>query len=332
MVDAANRKCRYGGCLLAPSFALPGEKSGKFCREHAQPLMIDVKHQKCKSNGCTKQPGFAHQGETKPQFCREHAGPGMVDVMHANCESVGCTRRPFYGFAGTSVTHCLDHILKGQVCINRLNCVEMGCRERATHGFSSPSRCEAHSLPSDRDLVQKPCVSCNLPEILDKNGKCGPCGDPEAARKVRRGKQLEVKELLERHYKKVHWYDRAFDAGLGCSGSMPDILYDHGTHLVIAEVDEDQHNGRNQLCECTRMTNIVQMLRRQTVFVRYNPDSFKRDGVAIRISIAKRIETLVKWLRHFEDQENVPHMLQVVQLFYNGYDERSVQIHEIPTL
>ncbi|CAM9926768.1 unnamed protein product, partial [Phaeothamnion confervicola] len=287
----------------------------------------NVKHQKCKSEGCTKQPAVALEGDTK-----QYSAAGMVDIKNKRCESKGCTLRAYYGFAGTSKTHCLDHVLKGQVLIKRLNCVEMGCRERATHGIKSPLRCEAHSLPSDQDLVQKVCVSCNLPEILDRNGKCGPCGDPEAAKKVRRGKHLEVKELLERHYKKVDWYDRAFDADLGCSGSMPDILYDHGTHVVIPEVDEHQHRDRNQLCECTRMTNIVQMLRRPTVFVRYNPDSFKRDGVAIRVSMAKRIEVLIKWLRYFEDQGNVPHTLQVIQLFYNEYDEQSVKIHEIPTL
>jgi hypothetical protein len=57
----------------------------------------------------------------------------------------------------------------------------------------------------------------------------------------------------------------------------PDRLWDsHPTRVVILEVDEHQHRERDCGCEQVRMINIAGSLGApQTIYVRYNPDSFK---------------------------------------------------------
>lgn len=63
----------------------------------------------------------------------------------------------------------------------------------------------------------------------------------------------------------------------GCSRRRPDLLVDFGSHVVIVECDEFQH--RNTSCEDKRMMELFQDCNnRPIVFLRFNPDSFMRDG------------------------------------------------------
>ena len=37
----------------------------------------------------------------------------------------------------------------------------------------------------------------------------------------------------------------------------PDIFFDLSTHCVIVEIDENQHNSYEDICECARINEIV---------------------------------------------------------------------------
>jgi len=62
----------------------------------------------------------------------------------------------------------------------------------------------------------------------------------------------------------------------GCSARRPDIKFDLGSHVVIAEVDENKHEYYDSLCENRRMMEISQDVgHRPVVFIRFNPDNYQ---------------------------------------------------------
>jgi hypothetical protein len=68
----------------------------------------------------------------------------------------------------------------------------------------------------------------------------------------------------------------------GCSRRRPDGLLDCGTHSIIVEIDEDQHSGYDQLCDNRRTMEIFRDLgSRPIVFIRLNPDSYKKNNKRI---------------------------------------------------
>ncbi len=69
----------------------------------------------------------------------------------------------------------------------------------------------------------------------------------------------------------------------GCSRRRPDFLLDMGSHIIIIEVDENQHTDYDCSCENKRLMEISQDLQhRSIVFIRFNPDSYiKLDGTKI---------------------------------------------------
>lgn len=61
----------------------------------------------------------------------------------------------------------------------------------------------------------------------------------------------------------------------GCSKRRPDILIDFGSHVVVIEVDEHQHDSKSYNCEERRMLEIMQDAgMRPIVFIRFNPDDY----------------------------------------------------------
>jgi hypothetical protein len=123
-------------------------------------------------------------------------------------------------------------------------------------------------------MVSIPCSSCNLPSIIDEEGKCYFC-NPTNTLKYLHAKELKVKEYLDDNDIHYTQHDKVIDGGK-FGKERPDFLFDQGTHCVILEVDENQHAERPCECEQTRMVNISQSLGKPTIFIRYNPDNYKK--------------------------------------------------------
>jgi len=69
-------------------------------------------------------------------------------------------------------------------------------------------------------------------------------------------KQNVIETLLKNKKIKILQSDKIIDKG-ECGKERPDFLIDCGTHYIIIEVDEHQHQGRACECEQIRMVKIV---------------------------------------------------------------------------
>lgn len=73
-------------------------------------------------------------------------------------------------------------------------------------------------------------------------------------------------------------FDKRIDGG--CSYRRPDVRIEMYTHTIIIECDEFQHASYS--CENKRIMEIFQDLgSRPIVFIRFNPDSYKKDGKTV---------------------------------------------------
>ncbi len=203
------------------------------------------------------------------------------------------------------------------------------CTSTALYGFHFPMACERHRTDAMVNLVERRCVSCNLMEIVDTEGRCGTCS-PQLFRKVRLAKQRTVQAWLDAAGMTYQLTDRALTDARPCGVyARPDFLFDAGSHAVVLEVDEHQHVAYE--CERKRMVDIASTIGMCTVFVRFNPDAYKpAPGIRGRPSMQTRRDTLLKVLRHHMEELRVSEEdiarsqtgAWVVRLFYDGDDPR----------
>ena len=93
-----------------------------------------------------------------------------------------------------------------------------------------------------------------------------------------RTEELAVLALVYKRFDDEEWAhkmvsDRRIPGG--CSRRRPDIFVDLGTHVLIVEVDERQHDVYDTSCERRRMMELfTDVGRRPVVFLRFNPHKY----------------------------------------------------------
>lgn len=357
MIDVKNKYCEYSGCTIVnPIFNIKGSVSGKFCIQHKTPSMIDVKHKTCEHVNCNVRPSFDVKGGNG-RFCGTHKQTDMVDITHTYCEHTDCKKRATFDIAGgkgrwctkhktaemvdvsnkhcivdkcysranfgklgSKVSHCAVHREKGMIRRSNRKCSE--CKELAIWGVQFiPLHCELHKKEDEQNLVERPCRSCQLPYMLDKDDTCENCS-PGAWKSALLAKQKLLMNYLDSRDLSGEMTDRIIDKGI-CGKERPDRLYDFHDKIVILECDEHQHNDRACVCEQTRMINISQMFGGIPVyFIRFNPDTYtpKRDALS-EDNLTKRYKTCGDFIKDIKDQRmKLPiALLSVIYLYYNGW-------------
>lgn len=151
------------------------------------------------------------------------------------------------------------------------------------HGAVTP-RCKVKgcSSPSMKDgLCQKhhptqyKCVTCQLFIVRKIGTKCSTCA--EGFRK--NSFEIQVRDSLKEWFPELDFvHNKEIEAS--CLKYRPDFYLEtkHGFALIV-EIDEQQHNHYDAECEITRMFNIQQALAMPVVFLRFNCDAFKPDGI-----------------------------------------------------
>lgn len=150
-------------------------------------------------------------------------------------------------------------------------------------------------------------------------------------------KILELKKkygLIAENFKNYDWqFNRTIE--YGCSKYRPDAILDMGSHIILLEHDENQHNSIGYSCENLRVMAIMRDCGyRPLVVIRFNPDEyisennrvsscwgFGKDGV-IRVKPSKKREYEVRLETFRENVEyyinNVPgREVTEIKLFYD---------------
>lgn len=147
-IDSKGIKCPHRA-----SFNYEGEKSGKFCKGHIQPLMIDVVHKiKCAHPECSVRSSYNYAHESSPKFCATHREKDMIDVVNELCHFDGCNKLPSYNYINENkAIYCGSHRLNDMIFVKNPNmiCRDEHCTKFASYNYENESMalyCKTHSL------------------------------------------------------------------------------------------------------------------------------------------------------------------------------------------
>ena len=196
------------------------------------------------------------------------------------------------------------------------------CKECGGKSLCKSSHCQTHVHTKK---YQGYCVNCCIHY----------CPDIEVARNYKT-KEKSTTDHIHSKFSSVTWLTdhRIPD---GCSKRRPDTMVDLGEHVVVIEIDENQHEEYDCSCENKRLMELSQDVgHRPMVFIRFNPDEFidqsntkhqscwklGRDGI-LRIRDEKkwnrRLDVLCNTIQYWLDNRTEK-TLEIVHLFYDGFN------------
>jgi len=295
--------------------------------------MVDVRSKRCLHNGCDSiSPVFDIPGG-KGRYCKIHKTVDMIDVKNKRCLHDGCEISVSYGKPGLAKSHCYSHRESGM--IRRPNAKCANCNDLAVWGTNwTPKHCEIHKTPDEENLVEKPCSSCGLMYVLDRNNHCENC-NPESFATTRLAKQNALMNYLDARGLKGCSTDTAIENS-DCGRERPDRVYDFGNKIIVLECDENQHKDRQCLCEQTRMVNIGQSFGGMPVyFIRWNPDDYSAENDRrFPEELSKRHKLVGDLIRDIQNgkyclSENA--LVSAIYLYYDGWNSLHEQQWEVIT-
>jgi hypothetical protein len=349
MVNVTGKRCEKEGCNCIAQFNVDGEQKGKFCSQHKSNGMIDVRHRKCEYEGCSNAPSYKFVKDTSCRFCATHKLEGMTNGKHTFCIFEGCGTVAGYNII-TSKTplYCGNHKKDGMVDLKHPLCIENGCDKRPVFNYTGKKNglyCVSHKKDNMVNLLGKKCLSewCDT-LVYSKNKYSDYCihcyihlfPDKSVVRNYKTKEKTVVDFVLSK-FENISWIadKRVQD---GCSRRRPDLFLDLGSHVLVIEIDENQHTDYDCSCENKRLMEISRDIgHRPLIFIRFNPDEYidnnnlkikscwkpnKQSGVLYIPTIKmnewnNRLLLLQNQVQYWI--ENKPDkMVEIVQLFYDG--------------
>jgi hypothetical protein len=287
----------------------------------------------CIKENCNIRPTFNKPGEKKALYCASCADPDMVDVKNKMCAKENCNTRANYGYPGNIPTACSKHILHNMIISPRKKCEYKNCKEFAIYGNKEHIYCDDHKKETHICFLHTKCAECGEIDILIDNlcvYTCSPTKQAEKLKKYTKKKELRIYNLLIEKYKQPSEYNKkvSYDCG-GKNSEEKEFGYDNGTHKLFIEVDENQHkHGYCEEGEIKRMRNIYMNEGGiPIIFLRYNPDNYYIKKVKQITPQTKKEDILLKWIKHYENINNINKPLSVHYLYYDNIDPN--KNHEI---
>ncbi len=281
MKDVKSKRCQFDNCETIPTFGLEWGKA-THCSEHASDQMKNVKNKRCQFDNCEKQPNFGLEWG-KPTHCVEHASDQMKDVKSKRCQFDNCETIPVFGLEWGKATHCSEHASDQMKDVKHKRCQHDNCETRPNFGleWGKPTHCVEHASDQMKDVINKQCELCRM-AIMNPKYKphCAQCHfylNPDDPR-IRNYKTKEnaVMAEVQKVYPKIVLDSKVTG---GCSRRRPDGYIDCLSHVVIIEVDENEHRSYDDTCNNKRMMELYEDFgSRDLVFIRLNPDAYTRDG------------------------------------------------------
>ena len=341
MINVYKKTCIHDDCGILPNYNVPCEKNGIYCAKHKLSGMIDVKHRKCIECGIL--PSFNLKGNQIPLYCLTHKKEGMVNVVNNTC--LECEVRPTFNIVGQKKgLYCLTHKKEGMVDVKHKKCLE--CEVRPTFNNEGQKKglyCSTHKKEGMIDVLNKSCKSewCpTIPRNKKYDGYCLRCfiylfPDKPVSRNYKT-KEYSVLDFIKTKFPHFDFIADKIISG-GCSRRRPDLFLDMLYQIIIIEIDENQHTDYDCSCQNKRIMELSQDLgHRPIVFIRFNPDGYKKDGKNITscwgqnkngICVVKkskqkewleRLNTLEEQIKYWIYPENMTDKtIEIIQLYYD---------------
>jgi hypothetical protein len=282
MINVIIPRCRYEGCEKYPTYNTIDKKTGIYCLTHKKDGMIPVSSLMCEHEGCRKRPTY---GFTRCTHCVIHKIDGMIPTTNDLCIIEGCRIRASYNNMNTpKALYCNKHKSDTMVNVKDRHCIEEGCWKIPSFNVAGRKKglyCYTHKKADMINVREKICETpmC-MTQISSKyNGYCLNCfihiyPDMPVSRNYKT-KEKAVRDYISSVFPTYAWsFDRRIPGSL--SYRKPDIVLDLCDHVIIIEVDENQHISYDCTCENKRLAELsLDISHRPLTFIRFNPDKYK---------------------------------------------------------
>lgn len=283
--------CIFKDCETRAIFNYINETKGIYCDKHKLENMYNIKDDRCIKKNCVKIASFNLKKCDEYLYCDEHKLENMVNLRSKKCIFENCDKLPTCNKLGQTIKlYCAEHKEDDMINVKNPRCVEDGCEKEALCNYLGEKKrlyCCSHKLPDMVDLCKKICkniqgdFTCDTKGNKKYDGYCVRCYiglfPNEPRTRNYKTKELKVCEFIKEQFSNL---TISFDKIVkdGCTKRRPDIYIDMGSHSIIIEVDENQHDTYENICENKRFMEIFTDLgNRPMVLIRFNPDEYYND-------------------------------------------------------
>lgn len=350
MINVKDKLCTNGQCKVIANYNYKNTHNALYCSTHKMEGMINVRKKFCIEQDCMTEPTYNYKDIKTPIYCLHHKKNNMINVKNKRCIADKCTIIPVYNYEGESMAlYCVKHKLDGMVDIKSKKCNQKGCNILASYNYEHLTKCvycDKHKLPDMINIKTKH-KRCKTPmcdtlaTIKQYEGYCLFCfihlfPDKTQSRNYKT-KENDVTYFIKESFKHITIiYDKKIKDG--CSNRRPDIFIDLGYQVIIVEIDEDQHDIYDSICENKRIMLLSQDIGyRPLIFIRFNPDQYinsngenikscwsKTKSGLYKVNHTKQTEwnerlnelknTITYWIDHKTEKT-----ISFTYLFYNDY-------------
>jgi hypothetical protein len=321
MIDIRGNKCQHDGCNIHPCYNFSDQSKALFCFAHKKDGMIDIRSKKCAYNDCTKRPHYNHPYEKIGLYCLDHKLDGMISILNKSCQEPKCKQTATHGILNGKKQYCADHKKENMVNLDIENkCIS--CNNEYEFIIDDKKYCLEHCPNKDYEIkIKKKCKICDIEQNSDYI--CKDCA-----------KLANKKEwAIVRHIRK--YIDTPFSHNSSkqineCSNKRPDVFFELAKHVVIVEIDENQHKSYSEICECARINQIVSSIGgKSVIFIRYNPDKIKHKNKLIEYNQKDKLELLINTIKHELSADYNKICVKMIQLFFDDDNKKYQKIKEM---
>jgi hypothetical protein len=346
MINVTGKRCSNNDCKSIAQFNFDGNITGKYCSQHKEDGMIDIKHKRCEYKNCMNQPSYKFENDSSCKFCSKHKLEGMVNGKHSICKIENCNKYAGYNYIGIKTPlYCGEHKKENMIDVKHHFCLETDCNKRPIFNFEGCKKgiyCTTHKKDNMINIFMKICKSiwCNGYPNPKYDNYCINCfihlfPEKQISRNYKT-KEKTVVDFIQQMFDNSWICDKRIVDG--CSKRRPDLLLDMGSHVIIIEIDKNQHVNYDCSCENKRLMELSQDVgHRPIVFIRFNPDDYidsnskkikscwipnKSNGL-LYIPKIKETEwsnrlTILKNHIQYWINNKTEKTIEIIQLFYNG--------------
>jgi hypothetical protein len=296
MVNIISKKCDCGSGIN-PVFGLQNDITPTFCSKCKTNEMINVKNKKkCKCG--LAQPNFGLPDDKKPTCCAKCKDDNMINIVSIKCP---CGNRVVYGFkTDDKPTCCLDCKKEDMInmCINKCIAVDINgekyCDTKGNKKYDGYcTHCFAHIFPLD-----------SRTQNIYKNSK-----------------EIVVRDYINKLFDGFQHDKPLWTGGCDCTHRR---RIDHrklmnGTLLAIG-TDEYQHKSYDKNDEIIRYDDLMMVHGGKFIYIRFNPDSYRKNGVLKDPPMEERLESLKKeiekQIKRIKNDEN-NELMEIIHMYYN---------------
>jgi very-short-patch-repair endonuclease len=235
----------------------------------------------------------------------------MINVTLNKCQFKSCKNTPLFGSFGKNPQFCSDHKQINMInLVLQSKCDILECDNEYDIIIKDQKYCLTHCPDKNIEIsLKKKCKYCDIEET--SNYVCKEC------LKVQNKKEWMVVRYIRKNIDTNFEYNSS-KMLQGCSKKRPDIFFELFNHCVIVEIDENQHKPYEDVCECSRINEIVNgICGMSVIIIRFNPDKITNNKQEVKISLLDRLEVLIKIIKEELVKEQDAFKVELIQLYYN---------------